>query len=404
MIGILLLSCVPLSSNESVLLWFRRPDPALAEIATKTEPILRAAAQGRFQLRPHADTLMALTVESGAEQRQAAIAEARALLLRAEERFRELEDEEALELVARATTVLVPAQGEPEALHLSAQAHVLGATAFLARDRIDAARQRLGRAWDLDPDLEAKVRSSPRVAAELAAVRALAEARPVGRLEVQATSQGNALDANVFLDGRHLGLTPLNDDAVPDGRHLLRIRAPGHLSHMGTVEIIAGQTTQLNVALTPDPEIVALRKLEPELAPELLALLAARGQASRVLVAELRLGPQRNAYGLAEPVLWLWLPNGPMTLAPLSPKALGDAFDRLSRCESLEPQGPQAYAPALALTPAALSPAQPTHWWRSAWLWGLIATVAVASGVALVSAQASNGPPEAARVTLIPRP
>jgi serine/threonine-protein kinase len=61
-------------------------------------------------------------------------------------------------------------------------------------------------------------------------------------------------EAEVFLNGRSLGKTPLIKKPVPVGRHLLRIKGADGKRRQLSVPIRAGKTTQFKLKLTDIPE------------------------------------------------------------------------------------------------------------------------------------------------------
>src|SRR5262249_12391382 len=76
-----------------------------------------------------------------------------------------------------------------------------------------------------------------------------------GRLRVDA----NVAGAQVFVDGTSAGTTPLELAAVRPGSHVVEVQAPGLRAQRETVDVQAGATSHVNVALTrapPAPESV----------------------------------------------------------------------------------------------------------------------------------------------------
>jgi serine/threonine-protein kinase len=69
-----------------------------------------------------------------------------------------------------------------------------------------------------------------------------------GRLQVGAQPW-----AEVVVDGRSLGYTPLKPIILPAGEHTTRLQHPAYPPVTRTVRIRAGQTTQLSVDLRADP-------------------------------------------------------------------------------------------------------------------------------------------------------
>lgn len=72
-----------------------------------------------------------------------------------------------------------------------------------------------------------------------------------GRLAVTSEPSG----AKVYLDGDYVGVTPLLIGGivtgVPAGKHTILLQAPGYCDWEGTVYVIAGKTTTVEVILVP---------------------------------------------------------------------------------------------------------------------------------------------------------
>lgn len=403
--------CPPLRDGDPVLLVVSARDAALAEHHAALESAVRAAAAGRISLLPAAETRAALTAEGGREERERAVVEARVVLDRAEEKFRELDDEEALSLIARATTRLSALHHAPGAIELLARAHLLAGAIYVSRGRTDAARQRLQRALDLDPELSPpRDRFAPEVFAELAGVRASAGVRAAGRLSVRSGD----LKARVELDGRPVGETPLFLDAVGAGNHLLRVFAPGQLSAIESIQISANEERAVEVKLLRDPEVAALEQLDQrvrrneELAP-LLGLLSQRTGAQRTLLAVAELAAEPTASGTATIAATLVLERAGIARAKkIDRPTLASALDRALACADEAPNK-RELAPSLMglfdarTTPLAAVP-EPRAVYEEPWFWGAVLMAALAVGSSFVVARAAGGPPDAVEVTLIPRP
>ncbi|MCK6552091.1 PEGA domain-containing protein, partial [Myxococcota bacterium] len=329
-------ACPPERPGARTVLLVLARDPALDRHAADVERAVRRAAAERLALLGTEATTRALSIEGGADERERAVVEARVVLARAEDRFRELDDEEALGLIAKVTTKLGSVHQEPDAIAMLTRAHLLAGAIFLARGRIDAARQRLQRALDLDPALSPpRDRFAPEVLAELAAVRASAALRPVGRLEVRTSTPG----ADVFVDGHAIGATPLVIDAVPAGNHLLRISAPGRTSHVETIAIAPEAPRIVAVELADDPELGAIAGLRAALARDedpksVLALVARRAGADEAMLASFALSPELSATGTATIGVALELSSRGRAWSPsLDRAALGRALDAARRCD-----------------------------------------------------------------------
>ncbi|MFH1708333.1 MAG: PEGA domain-containing protein [Planctomycetota bacterium] len=79
-----------------------------------------------------------------------------------------------------------------------------------------------------------------------AAVRIALVAAPTGRLNVQSIPAGAA----VFLDGTLIGKTPLSADAVPAGRHMVRLVRANFMSGIEAVDVALGGVAEIKVTLT----------------------------------------------------------------------------------------------------------------------------------------------------------
>jgi hypothetical protein len=141
--ALVLAACEPPAANEPVLLVVGAADPALLSRRATIEDALRAAAKGRLTFVSKESAARAIEAEGGQSERQATLVTARVLVQRADERFRELDDEEALELIAKATGSLASVHQEEGAIELLARAHLLAAAIYLARDRAPAAKNRM---------------------------------------------------------------------------------------------------------------------------------------------------------------------------------------------------------------------------------------------------------------------
>ncbi|MEQ8980758.1 MAG: hypothetical protein RL846_22640, partial [Deltaproteobacteria bacterium] len=171
--------CASLDDAAPTVLVTVAADSGLAAAVPAVE---RAARSTTNAWVDPATTRAILVREGGHEGRAAALLDARSLVARAEERFRELETEEALQIIAEATSKLAAIHAQPGAVEVLAHAHFLAGAIYVARDRVDAARRRLLRALDLNPSIAPpRHRYNPRVLAELEAARA--GLREVGRLE-----------------------------------------------------------------------------------------------------------------------------------------------------------------------------------------------------------------------------
>jgi len=85
-----------------------------------------------------------------------------------------------------------------------------------------------------------------RVTAELVPV-----SQPTQSGIVQITS--SPAGANVYMDDKSTGITPLTLPSVNAGTHTLFIRLPGYQDYSTTINLGAGQSLQVDAALTPVP-------------------------------------------------------------------------------------------------------------------------------------------------------
>lgn len=404
--------CPTLKKDTKVLLVVVPNDPVLDRYRPGVDRAIRAAPPPGLVLLPRATSERALKVEGGRDQREKVLLDAQVQMQRAEDKFRELDDEVALQIIANVTGKLAAAQQEAGAIELSARAHLLAGAIFLARDRVDAARQRLRRALDLEPNLQpAQDRYSPRLLAEVAAVRAAENLRPVGRLLVRSGTPG--VEGEVFLDGKPLGRTPLTLDAVGAGRRLLRVSAPGRLSHSTTVEINPSKDVELAAPLDPDREVGEILALPQILRTggdptATLRLLERRGEADKVLLAEVSLA--RMLSEAATPtvaVTFQLLGFGRAHTERASPPALGEALQRLLGCAN-DARPELSLAPSMVGDGPSMATAQPipeaAGFWERPWFWALCGAAALGVAGALVATRAAQGPPEAVDLTLGTRP
>ena len=317
-------------------------------------------------------------------------------------------------LIARATRRLAPVHQEPGATGLLAEAHLLAGAAYLARNRIDAARQRLARALDFAPDLAvARHRFARRVQIEVAAIRAAKDTRPRGELEIRLTGRA-AAPAEVYVDGHLRGETPLVLPDVGGGRHLLRISRRGDQSDIRTIRVQNDTQVLVESNLTPDPEIrqiaqiPALMRTGADTTP-ILELLKRRGAADGVLLASIQLGRRLSATGGLKPALRLELMGAGVGFAEtLDRDAIRRGLEGVLACSATPPTDLAWVPPALGpWTPSASRPEpvpESPAFWERPWFWALTAAAALGLSASVVAARASGSAPDAVEITLIPRP
>lgn len=403
--------CEPVPPSAQVLAVVTAGMPELSPLTVLARAVIAGSAP--FELASEARTREALTAERGLGARQSKVREARALLERAELAFSELEDRDALTLVAEATPLLVAAQAESEAVELLARAHLLAGAIFAARDRLDAASRRLQRALDIDPDIAPD--ANLRLLGALEVVRARSGQRARGWLEVELT--GTATSAEVFLDGRRIGRAPGRFEDLPEGRHLIRISAPGYESYAGTIAIDQGIGTVLRTHLARDPVLARFRDLGERLAAgadvqEAQERLTRRAKVDRTLVAALAPSVVRDPAGELEAGLILDLERaGRARVEDLSPASVRSALVALARCrEDRPPAEPTMPAPAIPGARAAVRPSPPKGpeppppLFKSPWFWLAAATLTLGLAGGLAAAHGASAPPDSLSITLIPRP
>ena len=383
-------------------------DPLVSDAArAQLEDALRSAG---WTFSPPETSARALGDERGTARRRRILDRNRLRMRRASVSFRELEDEAALDLVSDVTTELVGIHQEPGAVELLAEAHLLAGAIFLARGRVEAARTRLQRALDLQPNLDPpRDRYSPRLLAELANARQTAALRPRGELRVRARPLTER--TRIYIDGRpwrdwpERVLLPLGE-----GRHLVRVSAPGYLSHLGSIEIRGFEVTELDVRLAPDPVVSRLSELNARLragdaVDELLAALSRRADADRTVAAWVGVSDDAHPDGRSPLGATIVVEGGGRAIArSLEPREVHAALGRSLRCWR---SAPELMAPALAL-PASGRVSTNRHakraWFRQPWVWAAIGAVTVGVTAGVVAARANSGPPDTVEIELVPRP
>lgn len=399
--------CTPVDAASAVLLVV--PDDPLVSDAARAQ--LEGALRGAgWTFLPAEASARALGDERGTARRRRVLDRNRLRIRRAAVLFRELEDEAALDLVSDVTTELVGIHQEPGAVAILADAHLLAAAIFLARDRVEAARRRLQRALDLQPNLDPpRDRYSPRLLAELANARQSASLRSRGELRVQVRPRVDR--ARIFVDGR------LRNDwpdqpwiALPEGRHLVRVSAPGHLSHLTSIEVRPFEVAELEVRLVRDPVVARLSELNARLrtgdaVDELLAALSRRADADRTVAAWISLSDDAHPDGRSPLGATIAVEGGGRASArSLDAAEVHAALGRALRCWRTDAE---LWAPALALPSSGKVSAnrQPdSPWYRRPWVWAAVGAITVGVTTGVIAARASSGPPDSVEVELVPRP
>lgn len=404
-------TCPTLNPKTQVVLSVTAAPAGLQAQHALVHKRLRALTDRRVDLLPQRATTKGLLAEGGAQLREQVLLEARVRFEFADTRFKELDDTTALAAITTLSARLVGIHQTAGATELLARAHLLAAAIYLARGEIDAVQYRLHRALDLDPKITAPGhRFDPRLTAELAAASQNRGERATGRLEVRPIDGSKA--ATVYLDGHPVGAAPLVLDAVPAGRHLLRISGEGTRSALASVRIEAGETLIRSPNLRTDPERMQMQSLtqpmsQDDVPESTLALLARRAGADHALIAELVLSPRLGPTGEAQIGVRLRSSAGGTGWAP-DPKAESLAIALSSALSCRIAPWPDRTGPALLGVPSAEAQASafpaPKAWWRTPWVWAAVVGLVLGGASAMVAARASSGPPDALTVTLVPRP
>jgi hypothetical protein len=58
--------------------------------------------------------------------------------------------------------------------------------------------------------------------------------------------------AEIYIDGKFVGVTPATIDSVCSGKHTYRLILDGYQEYASTVELIPGQVLQINTVLTSE--------------------------------------------------------------------------------------------------------------------------------------------------------
>ncbi|MGF1511697.1 MAG: PEGA domain-containing protein [Myxococcota bacterium] len=398
-------ACTPVSETDRILLVVTAPP----DVSHSIESAVRQDIVNlNYDWVSASRTEHILAEEGGAQKRRRAVVTAQSRVRRAENLFRELEDERALQVLTEVIAELTTVHQEPEAVALLAQAHLLSGAIFMARGRIDAARSRLRRALDFNPALEpSRTRLSPQVLAELAALRASQSARPQGRLTVK--TRPPVLQTKIYVDGQSIGEGPMRDRMIPMGRHLLRVSAPGYSSALTTFSLDVDRT--LVIQLIPDREAERVGSLGAQMRAgedirPTLRLLSRRSGADRTLAVALTAAPDIALDGAPEIGARLVLEGcGETRVDALSD--VSRAARQLASCESTS-DTPRQFAAPPALVSNGLSTAsevpEKSAVYGRPWFWATAGVILLGVTTAIVAARSSGGPPDAIEVDVVPRP
>lgn len=125
----------------------------------------------------------------------------------------------------------------------------------------------------------------------------MAQEGRLGALNVQSTPPGG----RVFLDGQYKGYAPVTIDAVPLGKHLLRIERPGYVTYGQLVDVNGPEGVIVKPRLTPTSEYSSLEgvldgvvdELEREQSAKALMSLGAKLRVDRAIVGTVRTSGNR---------------------------------------------------------------------------------------------------------------
>jgi len=353
--------------------WARFLDPGPAGVESRVSA--RAVAEAEA------------TAPAGVEPaRLAALGQVEALLVEARGRAAQLEEAEALALLARALHVAETHPDVPGAAAWIAEVHTAMGLVAAQSGREALMEASLARAATLDPRrVVGAAEARPEVVARARAIAREVATRPSGRFSVRCATPG----AQVYLDDRAIG--PCGTEVrAPVGRHLLQVRAPGHVPYGGLLDVFEGQRLPVSVALAPVPEVAWARALIADAARDDLADVVQAARSSP-------LGPVE---------VWILEPSTSMPRALLTrcddrgcAEPLRLQAGRAPRASMGVPRAPETVAAALPLArswlaetgrPAA-GPSEAAPWYRRWYVWVPVSVVLV--GVATGAAVAARPAP-----------
>lgn len=223
--------------------------PAAAGSDRAATSVLHALTQQLQGDKRHELALPEVTL--GGSQREAAeraFVVAGELMDRAAAAYEELELDAAVELLQTAI-----AKYEQHAAYLPATGDVVRGCIRLAamrmlRDEASDARDVLRRAFALEPNAEPDARMyNPAMRTTFHEVRAALTQQPKGSLALASTPSY----AEVYLDGRFVGVSPVSVSEVVAGRHFVRLVKDGYVATGQMVDVRGGQQTNATLRLSP---------------------------------------------------------------------------------------------------------------------------------------------------------
>lgn len=224
-----------------------------------------------------------------------------------------------------------------------------------------------------------------------------AAARPRGTLEITSIPEG----AEVTVDGRHRGSTPVLIPDLPMGLHVVAVELEGHARQV--IEVKVGERSRsVSVPLSPHPQT-------GQVMTQLFGLRQTQGPARLAGLADLsqRLGLDRllvvfaaaDAGGQSLEAALYDLPRERLLARQALRVSLSPASTELLPLALWRPRRP---APVLRSVPAPPRPAvSQTPWYRRWWVWTLVGAAVAAAVIIPLAAQPdrTDAPNEVLRLT-----
>jgi tetratricopeptide (TPR) repeat protein len=235
--------------------------PGTADLAERAVELVRSETRARGH-RVVSEATLARILDGAPVEEVPDMEAADDALRRGQDLYLEFAFAEAaghLESAASAFEKALPHTGDLEVL---VDALVFLGTTLRELGREEDGRAAFVRVLSLDPThaLDETIHP-PEVIAAFEAAREEAAARPSGRLDVASAPPL----AEVFLDGRPVGRTPLTLTDVPVGAHALRLEMDGHQPFASQIRVDASGAT-MEIRLEPLDAGDVIEKLERELA------------------------------------------------------------------------------------------------------------------------------------------
>jgi hypothetical protein len=169
----------------------------------------------------------------------------------------ELNESEALRKLAEARTLIERNADLPGAAEWLCEVETAIGIVAAQMGRNDLAEMALTRAASLDPTRGiGAAEAPPEVVARAVEVKQRVATGPLSTFEVRSS----APDSVVFIDDVEIGPAP-RTARVSVGRHVLRVEAAGHRSYGAVIDALEGTRPPIDVLLSADPELEALREL-----------------------------------------------------------------------------------------------------------------------------------------------